>query len=340
MVQFNTLIFCYNDYKEMEVIMKKWIWLIMIIFLVGCQVDALEYYQEASEKTSTIEDGQSELDMSLELDFNIDVKDQNPELDDFFGSIVYEQIAKFSKEQTIARQYIGNDAIGMDLVYYKNYDEEYLKVPYLGKYLSLLDLNMNSDLYAEPPFSKASEEEIKRMWLALVSEEDVVNLGDEVIDTPEGEVKVKKFVISFSHDQVQAFMNEVLILLENDAKFIEQLPKYQTYNYSDGEFETYQHDLDAEQMMNGIHMFMDNIVVEEFKMTAYIDIDKYIVHHVYDVKLSFKDFMKEVLDEIRFHADYQLFDMHEKQELEFPELNDNEFVTIEELLEGFEAFRK
>ncbi|MCH4889896.1 hypothetical protein EZV73_20115 [Acidaminobacter sp. JC074] len=317
--------------------MKKWIWLILIVFLVGCQTDALEYYRDASLKTQTIEQGQSKLDMTLEVDFSDQVVKDNPELEDFLGKIVYEQNAQFSGEDVIARQYLGNDAIGLDTIFYKSGQDEYLRIPFLGKYLSLAEYEDN-ELYAEPPFTKASEEEIKKMWLALVGEEDVVNLGDEVIDTPEGEVKVKKFVISFSNEQVHQFFGDVLTLLEKDPKFVEMIPKYPSYVYQDDQMMTYENNLSLDEMILGMRTFMDNVVVDEFKMTAYIDIDKYIVHHVYDVKLSFKDFIEEALNEVRFHAEYQLYDLHEKQVLSFPDVGEEDYITSEEIIENFEAF--
>lgn len=321
--------------------MKKLvIFLLSALLLISCDVDALKYYNEATLKTETVEDGQSKLDIKVEMNFSEEAKDSVEELA-LFEEINFSHHMQFGKDQTISRQYLGTNAVGVDTVYYREQDLSYIRVPFLGKYLKLNDLSfggIESSTYEEPPISEASKLKIAEKWRLLVQEDDVVNLGDEVIDTPEGEVKVKKFVISFSHDQVYKFLNEVIDILAEDDVFIEQVKSYPTYTFENNELKTSDYELSAEDIIQGNRALLDAIVIEDFSMTAYIDIDQYIVNHIYDAKISFKDILEEAIESITIHAEYELFDLNNKQEMDFPNVTENDWITFDEVIDSFGDF--
>jgi hypothetical protein len=192
--------------------------------------------------------------------------------------------------------------------------------------------------FQEPPVSEASQLKIAEKWRALVQEDDVVNLGDEVIDTPEGEVKVKKFVISFSHDQIYSFFNEVIDILAEDEVIIEKVKSYPTYTFENDELVESDYQLSAEEIIQGYRELLEAVFIEDFSMTAYIDIDQYIVNHIYDAKISFKDILEEQIESITIHAEYELFDLNNKQEMDFPNVTENDWITFDEVIDSFGDF--
>lgn len=324
--------------------MKRLLVLLMTVFLLmGCEIDALNYYQEAIEKTETIKTGKSKLDLKFNLDFSEEAIAEVPELVDLFSEITYIDDSKFDKteEKIVSRQYIGTKAFGVDTIYYRNADEGFLKVPFKGKFLKFDAENMieglDMSVYEEPPISEQTFQKIKEKWLSLVNEEDVVNLGDEVIDTPEGEVKVKKMVVTFSNEQIHSFLDDVLDLISNDSTFEEKLKSYPTYTFEDGEFTAVNdYEMDVEESIELISKLLDDMIVDEFKFITYIDIDKYVIHHQYEVNLSFKGDLETVIQSITMTSDYQLYDIHEKNVFEMPVLTEKNTLTIKELLEDLE----
>lgn len=315
--------------------MKKFIWILLIVLLVGCQQDALSYYQEAVETTETIERAKSTIDASLDLSFDENVNQNDIAL---FENVNYSSFAVFDKEsnQKIVRQYVGLASMGLDTVYFNNNDEEYIQVPFVGKYIKLDETLFIEDesLYDQPPISEEAFSEILEVWKALVGEEDVVDLGNDVIDTPEGEVKVKKFVVKFSHNQVSQFLNDVLDILSEDDQFIEMIPKYPTYIYSDDEFQQVEDfEINAIELVEMLRQLIDEMTINTFEMETYIDVDQYIIESNYNIDISFIGELANVLEGVTFQLNYLLYDLHEKNVFEFPMLTDENLTTIDEILE-------
>ncbi|MBI9011170.1 MAG: hypothetical protein JEZ08_03000 [Clostridiales bacterium] len=324
--------------------MKRLLVLMMtVILLMGCEIDALNYYQEAIEKTDTIETAKSKMELNFSLDFSEEAIAEVPDLVDLLSEMTYIDDSKFDKieEKIISRQYFGTKAFGVDTIYYKNADRSFIKVPFSGKFLKFDVENMieglDMSVYDEPPISGQTFQMIKEKWFSLVHEEDVVNLGDEVIDTPEGEVKVKKMVVTFSNEQIHGFLDDVLELMSNDSIFEEKLKSYPTYAFEDGEFTVVDdYEMDMKESIELIGMLLDDLIVDEFKFITYIDIDKYVIHHKYEIDLSFKGDLETVIESINMTSDYQLYDIHEKNMFEMPVLTEKNTITITELLEDLE----
>jgi len=321
--------------------MKKIVLLLIVTFsLMGCEMDALNYYQEAVKKTETIEMGKSVLDLNFELDFSDEFTELEPNFVDLLKEINYKSHSEFNLEtmEAVNRQYIGNDAFGVDIIHYKNKDEHVIKVPFTGKFLVLdpetLIEGIDFSVYDESPISEAVVREIKDKWFNLVHEEDVVNLGDEVIDTPEGEVKVKKMVVSFSNDQIHRFLDDVLLVMANDDLFKEQIKKYPTYSIVNNKLvESDDFELDVDDAIEAMRAIFDDVIVDEMKFISYIDIDKYMIQHEYEVSLSFKGDLEGIIESIKFTSDFQLFDLHEENKFNFPVLENDNTITINEITE-------
>lgn len=325
--------------QDMEVIMKKIIVILMVLFLFGCETDEFSYYQESLEKSDAVASGQSESTIQMDLEFSKSLRDENPEYE-AFETINYSSTRAFDDGQSISRLYIGNDMIGLDASYYNDGSSEWVRIPFLGKFLSLddLDFEMDESLYDKPPLSEEAMNQIAANWRRLAKEDDVVNLGDEVIDTPEGEVKVKKLVVSFSHEQVHTFLNTTLDILRNDSVFREEIVKYPFYMYEDGELKTYKMELTADELVDTYQQLVDVIIVDDFKMEVFIDIDQYVIQTTYEFKLSFTGFLADALNHFEVKGEQQLFDLHQDQILEFPELNEQNTITFDELLDRLGEF--
>ncbi len=321
--------------------MKKLFIILLAVLLMGCEIDALNYYQEAIEKSETIKDGQSKLDIELDIELSDELKETESEFASLISHVVFSNQKQFGENKSISRQYIGTDALGVDMVYYNNEGSEFVKIPFLGKYLPLDEMmldEIDTTIYDKPPYSEESIQQISQIWTALVQEEDVVNLGDEVIDTPEGEVKVKKLVVSFSHDQIHQFLNDALIIISVDEVFKEEVKDYPMYGIQDGKLITSDQIVPAEDIIKGTQMLLDSVIVEDFEMITYIDIDKYIIQYEYNMKFSFKGVLESILNNINIKAAYQLYDIHQEQILEFPTLDESNKTTIEEIIDTLGEF--
>lgn len=323
---------------------KKWLILIVCaIFLMGCSTDALSYYQEAAIKTDSLDRAKSTLDLGVDFDFTDLFKTEAGEFTDFLEEISYTSERAFDRKtnEKIVRQYVGNRQIGFDTVFYNDKGLEYIKVPFAGKYLKLETL-LQSDLlgdaiYDEPPFEKKTLNRIKQLWLDLVQVEDVVNLGDEVIDTPEGEVKVKKFVVSFSNEQIKTFLKQVTSLIAEDEKFAQMIKEQVSIKIDDSGISTMTTEsVDVKQVIEGMDQLLSDVIVDEFEMVTYIDIDQYIIESRYKVQLSFKGELGELIKTLKLDASYMLYDLHETISFVFPSIDETNTSDLETILDNFD----
>lgn len=319
--------------------MKKLFLIGILILLTGCSKGYLEVYQEAVVKTELINEAKEVNELSIDFEFGDSVLN-NLEIDTkLFEHIVYIQNTKFNKKENkiITRQFLGSDTIGFDTTYYNNEGVEYLDLPMVGKLVTLDDiLNYFEIIDNNEEFtnviSKESIKKISQLWLNLVEEEDVVNLGNEVVDTPEGEVKVKKVLIRATDNQIKVFIKKILDVLRDDSEFMKNISTYPLVSIDeDGELEEIENMLDADEILNSWEELLKNISFLKFEITTYIDIDKFIVNEELEVEIIFEGELNKYIKSIKFKNFYELYDINEKNEFIFPELNN--VITVEEVIE-------
>lgn len=315
--------------------MKKIILLLVCtILLVGCNRNEFELYREATEKTDTINIAKAKTDIKIDIEFG----EKTPEDLKGMKEINYSNDISFNKSESkkISRQYIGNETMGIDTVFYLNGNENYFKIPFVGKYIKLDEDSFLDIQFNEPPITEDTISEVALTWNALVNEDDVVSLGNEVVDTPEGEVKVKKLVVTFTDVQLKSFIDDVLDIVSKDEKLKRDINNYPVYNISDDEFTETDYEVDLDVLIKNVRDFMSFVSFDSFTVTTYIDIDDYIVNEEFDIEVSFKSIASNYVRSVSFSSFYQLYDIGEKIEFIYPILNENNTTTIELLLEELE----
>lgn len=321
--------------------MKKLMSILLIctFLMVGCGVDDITYFHEARKTTYELKSGKHDWSIDWQMKLNDEISQQLGPWLSSVESLKFNSKARFEDNNVIARQYIGSQLLGLDGDYYRQKDQIYFKVPFLGKYLDVDALrfeNMNLS-----NFNGVSEEtglKIAALWLALATEDDVVNLGPEVLDTVEGEVKVKKFVVTLSHQQIHDFVLDVMAVLMADEGFQDQIINWPLYEYVDGEFVPLDEQLTLESFETYMQLILDGIIVDEFKMIAYIDVDQYIIETHYDMSFSMTGFLANIVETIQVKSDYELYDLHESQQLVFPEITEENETTLNEVIEKLQSF--
>jgi hypothetical protein len=312
---------------------------ILIIVLTSCSQNPLEVYNEAVIKTETIKYAKAKTEIDIQIELADELPDEVEQIRDSLKHIVYTNDTMFDKkaDKNITRQFMELNGFGIDTVFYRNEGEEILKVPFLGKFIKMDELELfNTEKFPEADFEKnpISEEtvnQISAMWFDLVNEEDVNSLGNEVVDTPEGEVKVQKLVVTFKDNQLKQFLNDVLDIIEKDEMFKTELLNYPIYGMNeDGEFnvlDDFQNEDAIEEIFNYYRIFIDSMEFNEFVITTYIDIDEYIVNMEIKMDVIFNGEITKFIKSIKFESFYQLYDIGEKIKFKFPKLNEDNTTT-------------
>lgn len=308
----------------------------MLVFsLTACNTDSLGEYKQAAEKTDQITKGQTSGEFSLVTDFNTDgmtpeeikelyyYKDMNGKFNISFDD---------ESEKSIFRNYLNMGGLGFDFNLYINGDEMFVKLPVVGKYMKLDEIqNSISTEQKEEVNNIVSEETLKAVtskWIGLMKEDDVFKGKNIVLTTPDGEVKTTEYIIKLNDEQIKTLVSECSDIISRDENLREFYKKYIEENAETEENKTFDDVLS--DLKNGI----DKFNVESFSYTAYVDIDGYIVNEMIEFSLSFIDTEQSGLSGVSYSLNIKNWDINKEQSFDFPVLTEENTLKMDDMDEN------
>jgi len=296
--------------------LKIFVVLLVLVLVVGCSDQSYEEYQSAVEKTENLESGKYSIEIEYQTDFSEEVltieelKDySNLSNIKFTGNNVFNQLEN-------EMHFYGNlesENLGLDLEYFQKGENKYLKIPILGKYIDLNDLDteklsqeMSFDINDNMNINLDEEafKEIGNLWTEAVKEENVFKGKKSLLETPDGDVKVTEYTIEFSHELLKELINKTLVILE---------------------------------IPNEVSP-MNEITIEAFDYIAYVDVDGFIIKENFIM-----DYLVEEVAEVESgHFKFEIinYDINKLQNIKMPEIKDTMILDLDkmdEFLGGFEG---
>ncbi len=314
---------------------RKLAWIMILLLtaltVTGCGNNGLDDYKKAVEKTELIARGQCSGESTFTFDFNTEGLNQKSinELS-YYKNITSKFQATFDheKKQGIYRNYLNLGGLGFDLDVFQNGDEMYAKLPVIGKYVKLDELKQKADQTAETPSEFLSERTLEALgseWIHMLNEDDVLKGKDIILTTPDGEVKTTVYTITPKDSQVKAFEEKAVDILFRD----EQLKKF--YETSILPNFKLQDNMTFEKLAAKMKERIRKDTVSDFRFTAYVDIDGYIVNETLEMMIKRDGAGPGEPESIGFRLEVNKWDINKEQKFEFPELNEENILKTEEL---------
>ncbi|NYB75407.1 hypothetical protein HZF24_14760 [Sedimentibacter hydroxybenzoicus DSM 7310] len=301
---------------------------LIIITLTACNTDNLGQYKKALEKTNQIKKGQSSGEMSVKLDFNTDEMSQEDirEINNFkemSGSfnIVFDDEA----EKAIFRNYFNFGGLGYDFDMFINGEEAVMKLPVIGKYIKISEMQQTdgdtkgyNQMISDDTMKQAAEK-----WIGLMKEEDVFKGKDIIITTPDGDVKTTEYTIILSNEQIKELILEIIEIASEDDKLRSFYNENVIINNDDIDV-----DISFDKVLKNIKDNIDKFEIENFKYTALVDIDGYIVNE--NLTYSIKSADEEItLKSAEYNLDVKNWDINKEQTFNFPVLTEENTLDTE-----------
>lgn len=309
--------------------MKKLLSILLIALLVlslaACNTDNLVEYKKALEKTEQLAKGQMSGEISMIMDFKTDdmtaeeIKDLN-----YFNKMEGSFNVSFDEEaeKSIFRNYMNFGGLGFDFDMFIDGEEIIMKLPVVGKYIDITNLQstaqINEEDFDEQIISDETLKAITDKWVGLMKEDDVFKGKDIILTTPDGEVKTTEYTITLSDEQIRTLVTESAAIAAKDETLKQFYDEYVKVKI-DGEEITF------DEMIKAIEDNAEDYMVDNFKYTALVDIDGYIVNEniVFKIKSTNEDLMLKGID---YNMDIKTWDINKDQTFEFPVLTDENTI--------------
>ena len=337
--------------------MKKMAVLIIIslLFLVwasGCSENDYEVYMEASERTGSVTRGKSEINMTMSLKFNKEgLSEDVSGVLEMFEEMAFELRSEYDRdrEESLNKLFANAKDIGLDAKVYTEGEVAYVITPLIPKILVLKGEEfINPDLVAGdiekmPLLSQESLEAIEKVWKSLYNEENVSALEKIVLDTPEGSVKATKYEVNLSDVQLKPAIRKTMEIVLNDSTFMKGLEEMMRsarteYAGDDADIDEFlAEDFSFAEAMRSNMEAIENSTIKTFNQTAFIDRDNYIIEERFNMDILYHFTQAGTPDSFSMEMTIKNWDLNRKQEIYFPEVTEENSITLEELKDEYKS---
>ena len=318
--------------------------LLTVLAVTGCGNNGLADYKKAMDKTGQIEKGQSSGEFTLNMDFNTDSMSQEDIAElNYYKEVTGSFQSTFDNEsnQMIARNYMNLGGLGFDFDYYQNGSEVFLKLPIIGKYMRMNDIIKSIEKQqSQEEFSQLISEDTKKAlseeWIGLLKKENVFQGKDIVLTTPDGEVKTTVYTIIITDDQFKTLASDSAVILSKDGNFKTNVNAF--LKKKSGQLQSKEVNID--EILADVKEQMKKDYLKDFKYTAYVDIDGYIVNETIEVQMTRDAITNGEPKEITYKMELNNWDINKKQKFEFPQLTTENTLVTDDLGETMPSLFK
>lgn len=303
----------------------------LFVLLVGCGASAHEEYMTAVEKTENIKKVAYETSIKTKADIDTEgLTTKEKRQYNFLKNLLVDIEGKRDGETGQVEQVIryNLNGIGFDIMYYQDGETRLLKMPFLDKYILIEqgENPINQESYLAP--AQETIDKWTALWLEIIEEDKVFKTEKGLVETPEGEVKATKYSVEIEGQALKTFLLKAIDVFLLDEGFIKDIEKeVNSYLEDDRSFELENYLKEGKNQIT--LMGIDTLVFEN-----YVSIDGYMIKTTFQTNISLKALDKRMKSITVYYEDI-LFDINREQEIDIPQVTQEELTTVKEFQETF-----
>ena len=273
--------------------------LFLFTLIIGCS-NPYETYQKAHEKTSEIQTGKTSIALQLTA--------ENLELP--FNRLDIEQAYDQTEDKSKSSIFIDLDSYGVEATLYQHQGAMYVVSPLLPKILVVNDGDFEQSLeneYTEiAPSIELDEEllnQIRALWYELITSENISELGNVIVTTPDGDVKGKEYKVIMTNEKVMPVLSKTIELFMDSHS-----------------------DLLQDMNVTDYDEFLEDMEFDTISFYAYLDRDDRIIEERFTFDVT-------VAEGYTMNIDFQLqrWDMGKSVDIKLPTVTNDNVMSYEEL---------
>lgn len=306
--------------------------LIMMMLAAGCSTDALLDYNNAVNKTEEITRGKMSLSIKVSNDFSTEGLSEEAIANlKNFERLEMGMISTFDNNQakSINDVYVNFGGMGIDSMVYSNDGIAYIRLPMINEYIRVemdeLDMPSSMDVTGTESLVKR----VTKEWTDLLETENVVKGEKSIMTTEDGEVKVTKFTVSPTEDQLRLLLKKIIAILRSEK---EALEKFVQFSATDGS-------LDYDTLIRSIEQEIEDMEKITFNNLAYIDIDGYIVKESIEIYFENYDPKPGQVIKRTVVISQENWDNEMEQNIVIPDVSPDDIIDMNEAENLFKDFQ-
>lgn len=255
--------------------------LLSLLLLSGCGVQPNEALFQAEQKTFQTETGRMEILMRMDGKVTVMKEGKEEKVDWPVKEVLTKVAYDAKKELSLTQNRTTVEDIGYEMKFYQDGMKTYILSPLFPKILVIDQASWKASSLSPEEVTKLQRlgEQLKERWLSLLQRENAAAIGDELLSTPNGEVKVKKYRINLSAEGLRSFLLDSLTILGGSEAFQKVLD--QSISLGDGTKTQF-----SIPSLDEIKERVEKVAISPLHYYAYIDRDGYVIDENLELTLD------------------------------------------------------
>jgi len=214
-------------------------------------------------------------------------------------------------------------------------ESHFINLPMISKYMLLdgIDGGSGEKTTAETGnedlgswISAESIEKIDEKWNEIATKDNIYSESDALIETPDGEVKAKRYSFKLENQQFKEYIVAFMEVLKEDTVLKEKIAGNSFMQNAEG--------FDVEVLFENFAESLKSAEVVSFESSDYVDIDGYVVNDVVKYELRFANSPMGGLKGMKMRIENVRYDIEKDVEINIPELTEENTIDSENMKEG------
>lgn len=339
-------IFTAGGKKVKKILSLLMIFVIAISLFTGCKKETpKEALEKGFENSINMKTSKSNIDMTVNFEFDESGAPREAYMLQMLNGskITGEFTNDVEKIASLGEIVLDMNGMSYKVDFFSTPEKAAFKIPMINKYIVMDQKALGEDPEKQKEDMKKLNDELMDVILNNITDESINVLEKEKISTPEGEVEITGYEVSFNNDEAMKIMEELFsFIFKNETFRNSMITNIKNQAKLEGKEELSDEEIEAklqeaeEEMSKAIVKMKENITFDNLILTYGLDSNYNIVNSKVVAAVTTKaSETDEKTMSFSFDVNTNVWNINKPVTIEIPELNEENSVKLEDLAKEF-----